>query len=161
MVKNDSHFDLDKPYTFRVMFIITLTDLLWRESFIFHSEQATDTTTYKVLYAALFSASAVKNRLLDAEFIYTFTRFGLLLSDSEALEDDKKKFAAIIAGACLQLITADNVFMEKHFAKDALIIVLEALRVKRSILYPRGLELLEVGLFNLSCSLTNFHTRKP
>ena len=57
--------------------------------------------------------------------------------------------------------------MEKHFAKtDSLadiIAALEALRVnlKGSIAHPRGLELLEVSLFNLSSFLTNFHTSKP
>ena len=151
---------------------MSITYFLWRELCVFHSEQVTDTTTCRVLYAALFSASAVKNGLLDADFIYAFTRFGLLVSDSDPLEDDRKKAAAMRAGACLQLITAGSVFMEKHFATtgssaeyiaalEALITVLEASRVKRSIAHPRGLELLGVGLFKLSSSLTNLHTRKP
>jgi hypothetical protein len=174
MLKNDSDSDVNtnERCTFRDMFKMSITYVLWNELTVFQSEQVTDTTTYRFLHAALFSASAVKNGLLDADFIYVFTRFGLLLSDFEALEDDRKKVAALRAGACLQLITAGSVFMVKHFAEtdspadvkaalEKLITVLEGLRLKRLIAHPQGQELLEVGLFKLSSSLTNFHTRKP
>ena len=168
MLKNDSDFNTDERCTFRDMFKMSITCVLWNELTVFQSEQVTDTTTYRFLHAALFSASAVKNGLLDADFIYVITRFGLLLSDSEALEDDRKKVVALRAGACLQLITA---FMVKHFAEtdspadvkaalEKLITVLEGLRLKCFIAHPRGRELLEVGLFKLSSSLTNFHTKQ-
>jgi hypothetical protein len=157
IIENDSGFyDPYEPGSFRERVKAFIIYLIRRHMQGLHLPgQSPDDATYcwLILNAALFSASAVKNGLLDESFIYAFTRDGLQLSPSETFEDDRKGVAAIRAvGACLQLATAGSLFMEKHFAKTNsladIITALETLRVKVFIDHPGGgLELLEVSPF--------------
>jgi hypothetical protein len=111
------------------------------------------TLPFRVLFGALFSASAVKNGLLDETFIYAFPRYGLQLPASGTFEDRQVVGKIAAVWSCLQLIT--SVFVEKLAKTDSLadiIAALEALRVKNAISLPRELELLDVSLFKLSSS---------
>ena len=139
--------------TFQDAFRKVLTHSLYDElQKLYHlnlkTEQTTEITT--ILTNALFSASTVKNGLLDEDFIYDFTRYGFQLPTVQ-INDERQELAAI--GTWLQLITAGRVFMEKHFAvTHGLANVIAALKtpiVNGHDLHPRALTLLEVRLIVL------------
>jgi hypothetical protein len=145
-------------FTFQQSLELNVTSLLWENLqalYYFRKKVTPSHTALASLYGALFSASAVKNGLVNDIFIFAFTRLGIHLPDEEVSEDAKKDVGEIRAiAACLQLVTAGSAFMEKHFAETEglpnVIAALEALRVKNQISHPPGLVLLEVGLFVLS-----------
>ena len=156
MIYNDFNNEDCKPIFFPERVKEGVAGILRNDLRLSHVYPPKQPTSYP-LYAAHFSASAVKFGLLDEDFIYSFTRLGLQLSAAKSFKSRarSKEVGAIgVIGACLQLITAGSVFMEKHFAKtDGLanvIAALEALRVKNVVTHPRGLELLEVGSFNFA-----------
>jgi len=105
---NDDPFDR--------VFVIQLSGFLGdalHETQLHASKQTVVSLQNTVLAAALFSACAVKLELLNSSHIYAFTRQGLQLHDA-TIEDERKEVVAI--GACLQLLVAGNIMIEKWLA---------------------------------------------
>lgn len=99
------------------------------------------------LSAALFSASATKNRLLENyKVTYVFARQGLQLPDATE-EQERKEVVAL--GACLQLSVAGATMMEQWLGKsdgqEAIVQALNGLKERGVVTTSRGLDLLDVS----------------
>ena len=98
------------------------------------------------LSAALFSASAVKNRLLGGSGTCAFARQGLQLPDARE-EQERKEVVAL--GACLQLSVAGATMMERWLGKsdgqEAVVQALKGLKDRGVVTTSGGLHLLDVS----------------
>ena len=104
------------------------------------------------LSAALFSASAIKNRLLvNYGGPYIFARQGLQLPDAD-VEQERKEVVAL--GVCLQLSVAGATMMERLGHSDSQEAVVQALK----LLKERGVVTTSGGLHLLDVSNLPFPT---
>ena len=109
LVDNDIDLEQFEPGTFRARVKATVAYLIRLDLQMLYVYHPMQTPPCRILAAALFSASAVKNGLLNDDFIHAFTRYGLQLPASETFGDEREEAAVIGAlGACLQLITAGS-----------------------------------------------------
>jgi hypothetical protein len=117
------------------------------------------------LSAALFSASATKNRLLqNHKATYAFARQGLQLPDATE-EQERKEVVAL--GACLQLSITGAMMIEQWLGKsdgqEAVVQALKGLKARGVVTTSGGLHLLDVSgsLFStISQVHVHFHRKR-
>ncbi|KAF8902286.1 hypothetical protein CPB84DRAFT_1776391 [Gymnopilus junonius] len=90
--------------------------------------------TNTVLSSALFAGSIVRNRMFKSATICDFAEQGLQLPGATI---EKKRQEVVAIGVCLMLLVAEKDGLEK------VVLALEALKAKKIIKYPTGVELLE------------------
>jgi hypothetical protein len=142
--------DEDAGYTnesFDAIFLSQLSDFLGNalhETQLHIPKQGMVAPTNTVLASAVFSAEAAKHGLIPGRAVYSFARQGLQLPDA-MFEEDRKEIVAI--GACLQLLIAGKVMVDKWLAAsdgiEKITAALESLKEKDVIKYPKAKELLQ------------------
>jgi len=154
-------------YPFEQVFVIHLSEFLsdaLHETQLHVPKQTVVSPQNTVLAAALFSASAIQHGLLNSNHIYAFARQGLRLPDA-AIEEERQEVVAV--GACLQLLVAGNIMIEKWLAHsdglEKVVEALENLKDKNVIKYPNAVGLLDVSFhpFLIKSQLLNLYFRKP
>ena len=113
------------------------------------------------LSAALFSASAIKNRLLYLEGdsgTYAFARQGLQLPDAR---EEQKRQEVVSLGTCLQLSVAGATMMEHWLSisdsQEAVVQALKDLKERGVVTTSGGLRLLDVSQSPFSYNLASLH----
>jgi hypothetical protein len=160
IVINEEGFGYNN-YPFGDVFVIHLSELLsdaLHETQLHVPKQTVVSPQNTVLAAALFSASAIQHELLNSNHIYAFARQGLRLPDA-TIEEERKEVVAI--GACLQLLVAGNIMIEKWLAHsdglEKVVEALENLKDKDVIKYPNAVEVLDVSfIFPNKVTITKY-----
>lgn len=139
-----------------------LSDRL-HETQLHEPKQTLISASNPTLLAALFSASAIKNRLLqNHKATYAFARQGLQLPDA-AEEQERKEVVAL--GACLQLsitgATMIEQWLDKSDGQEAVVQALKGLKERGVVTTSGGLYLLDVsGLPPSTTSQVHVHIHR-
>jgi hypothetical protein len=160
--------DEDGSGPFKDIFISRLAEFLndyLQETQLHAPKRTAIAASNLTLLAALFSASATKNRLLERhKGTYAFARQGLQLPD--AIEEQERK-EVVALGACLQLSITGATMMEQWLGKsdgqEAVVQALKGLKEHGVVTTSGGLHLLDVSgsLFStISQVHVHFHRKQ-